>query len=73
MSGVVNSVKRLAIVLVLLVLLAAGSLLLYDLFIQAPINLPDFADESIRIALILAFWLAILLFIRRGKPAPARP
>lgn len=72
MSGIVNSIKRLVIVLVLLVLLAAGALLLYDLFIQTPINLPDFADESIRISLIVVVWLTILLFIRRGKPVIAK-
>ena len=51
--------------------MAAGTLLLYDLFIQTPINLPDFVDESIRIAVIIGFWLAILFFIRRSKPVIA--
>jgi small-conductance mechanosensitive channel len=72
LSGLINSIKRLVIVLVLFVLLAAGALLLYDLFIQAPINLPDFADESIRIAVIVAFWLAVLLVLRRSKPVIAK-
>lgn len=70
--GLVNSVKRLAAVLILLVLLAAGTLLVYDSFIQVPINLPDFLDESIRIAVIIGFWLTILFFIRRSKPTIAK-
>jgi small-conductance mechanosensitive channel len=69
---VINSIKRLAIVLTLLVLLAAGTLLVYNSFIQAPINLPDFLDESIQIAVITGFWLVILFFIGRSKPVIAR-
>jgi len=64
----INSVKRFALVLVLLVVLAAGTLLLYDLFLQAPINLPDFVDNSIQIVVIIGFWLIILFFIHRSKP-----
>jgi small-conductance mechanosensitive channel len=72
MPSLISSVKRFIVVLVLIVVLAAGTLLLYDLFIQTPINLPDFADESIRIALIVVFWLTSLLLIRRAKPVIAK-
>jgi small-conductance mechanosensitive channel len=71
LSNAVNSVKKFVIVLALLVVLAAGTLLLYSLFIQAPINLPTVTDESIRIALIVGFWLTILFVIRRAKPVMA--
>jgi small-conductance mechanosensitive channel len=72
LSGAVNSVKRFALVLILLVVLAAGTLLLYDFFIQTPINLPDFVDNSIRISVIVGFWLTVLFFIRRSKPVIAK-
>ncbi len=54
-------------IVILLIISGAGTLLLYDLFVQTPINLPDFLDESIRIIVIVGFWLAILVVIRRSK------
>ena len=57
---------------VLLFVLAAGTLLVYDLFIQTPINLPDFADNLIRITLIVGFWLTVLIVISRSKQAVAK-
>ena len=47
--------------------MAAGTLLIYDLFVQTPINLPDFLDNSIRITIIVGFWLTILVLISRSK------
>jgi len=64
----VNSVKRFAIVLTFLIGLAFSTLFLFDLFVAAPINLPDFLRQTIRILLILGFWLAVLQLIRRAKP-----
>lgn len=72
MSGVINSIKRFAVLLALLVFLAAGTLLIYDAFISSPINLPNVLDESIRLAVIVGFWLTILFFIGRTKPVIAR-
>ncbi len=62
-----DSVKRLAIIITLLVVLAAGTLAVYDLFLQTPINLPEFTDNLIKISLIIGFWLTILAVIRRSK------
>jgi len=70
--SLVNSVKKFVAGIVLLVALAAGTLLLYDSFLQTPINLPDFLDQSIRIAVIIGFWLTILFFILRAKPLIAK-
>jgi small-conductance mechanosensitive channel len=72
LSNVVNSLKRLVVVFILLMVLAAIALLIYNYWIQKPINLPDFVDKSIQIVVIAGFWLAILFFIRRSKPAIAR-
>ena len=72
MSNVVNSLKRLVTVFILLMVLAAITLLIYNYWIQKPINLPEVVDKSIQIVFIAGFWLAILLFIRRSKPVLAR-
>jgi small-conductance mechanosensitive channel len=53
----------------LLVGLAAGTLLVYELFIKTPVNLPDFANSLIRIMLITGFSLAIVFVINRSKQA----
>ncbi|MCW3995216.1 MAG: mechanosensitive ion channel family protein [Candidatus Bathyarchaeota archaeon] len=64
--------KRLAITISLLVALAAGTLVAYDLFIKTSINLPDFAHNLIRITIIAGFWLAILFIITRSKQTIAK-
>lgn len=53
----------------LLVLSAAGAIIAYDLFIQSSTNFPDFADNLVRISLIIGFWLIILSFVRRSRKA----
>ncbi len=68
----IGTVKRFTLVVMLIAALATGTLLIYDLFIQTPINLPDFIDESIRIAVIIGFWGAALVAIRRIKPVMSK-
>ena len=46
--------------------------MVYDLFIKAPINLPDFANSLITITLITGFSLAIVFVINRSKQAVTR-
>jgi len=70
--SIVSSVKKFVAGVAVLVALATGTILLYDSFVQVPINLPDFMDQSIRIVVIVAFWLTILFFINRSKPALAK-
>ncbi len=72
MLTIVSSVKRLAIAVALLVVLAAGTLVVYNLFLQTPINLPDFGDNVIRITLVAGFWLLVLVLISRSKHAIAK-
>jgi small-conductance mechanosensitive channel len=69
---VINSIKRLIVILIILLVLAAGTLLAYDAFISNPINLPNVLDESVKIAVIVGFWLVVLFFISRAKPAIAK-
>ncbi len=72
MLSALGSVRRVALSLILIVALAAGTLALYDAFVQAPINLPTFADDLVRITLIVAFWFSVLAVIIRSKAAVAR-
>ncbi|HMA06170.1 MAG TPA: mechanosensitive ion channel domain-containing protein [Methanomicrobiales archaeon] len=63
-----GSLKRLTLVFLVLMVLAAGTLLFYGSFIREPTNLPGFLDISIKIAIIGAFWLANLFLLRRVMP-----
>jgi small-conductance mechanosensitive channel len=65
--NILSSVKRFSLIVILLIISAVGTLLLFDLFIQTPINLPNFIDQSIRVIVIVGFWLIILTVIRRSK------
>ena len=68
MAGLVDSFKRFAIILVFLVILSLGTVYVFDQFVSAPTNLLIFSRETIRIIIIIGFWLVILLFLQRAKP-----
>ncbi len=72
MPSAVNTIKRFFVVLVLLVCLSVFTIILYSLFMAAPISQHNLVSESIDVALIVAFWVTILLFIRRSKSVMAR-
>jgi small-conductance mechanosensitive channel len=72
LPSIINSVKRFIMGIVLLVALAAGTLFLISNFILEPINLSDITNQAIEIALIVGFWLTILIFINRSKPPIAK-
>ncbi len=58
--------------LVLLIALGAGTVFLFSTFILEPINLSEIANQAIKIALIIGFWLTILVFINRSRPPIAK-
>jgi small-conductance mechanosensitive channel len=64
--SLINSFKKFAIFLTFLIVLGFCTVYLFDLFVAAPINL-FILREGFRIILIIGFWLAALLFIRRSK------
>ena len=72
MARIVNSLKRLIAVFVSLIGLAIITILLYDLFVAAPIDQHDFVSQTIGIAIVIGFWATILVFIRRSKSIMAR-
>ncbi len=72
MPNIFNSVKRVAIGLVLLIATAAGALFLFNTFVLEPIDISQLASQIIRITIIAGFWLTILVFINRSKPPIAK-
>jgi len=51
--SLVGSVKRFVTVLVFLIGLAVGTLLLVDLLVPTPTNLPIFTKQAIRVTIII--------------------
>ncbi len=72
MPSIVNTFKRFIAGLAFLVGLAATAIILYSLFVAAPASQHDLVSETIDVAIIVAFWATILLFIRRSKPLMTR-
>ena len=69
MAGIITSLKKLAAFLIIIVFLAAGTLVVFELFIVEPVNLPMFFRQLGQTIIVLAFWLtAIYLIARRVKP-----
>ena len=68
MAGLVDSFKKFAIILIFLVILSLGTVYVFDQFVAAPTNLLIFSRETLRIIIIVGFWLVILLFLQRAKP-----
>jgi small-conductance mechanosensitive channel len=65
---VVNSIKRFFTILILLIAVAIVTVVLYRLYVAAPITEHAIIYESIGIAIIIGFWAAIFTFIRRSRP-----
>jgi small-conductance mechanosensitive channel len=67
MASVIRSFQRLVFYLIIIGILSVGTLYVFQ-FIASLISLPMLIDQTIRIILIVGFWLAALLIIRRFKP-----
>lgn len=50
-----------------MIIIGFGTVYLFDLLVATPINLFVFSRESLRIIIIISFWLVTLLFIRHAK------
>jgi small-conductance mechanosensitive channel len=62
-----SSLKKLAALLIFIVILAASTILFFELFVAGPTNLPMFFDRLVEISLVFIFTLAALFFLRRIK------
>ena len=67
MTRIIHSLSRLIAFLTLIVILALSTITIFDLFVATPINLPILLVQSLRIAIILAFWFTAILLLRRVK------
>ena len=68
MAGFIRSVERLIGFLAFIFILGVSTIYIFDLLVAKPIMFPVFVTESIRIIIILTFWLTAILLIRRIKP-----
>ena len=62
-----DSFKKITIFLTLILILAIGTIYIFDEFIAAPINLPLFFTQALRIIIILSFGLTVILVLRQSK------
>ncbi len=67
MASLLSSIKKLAALILLIVIGAASTLLFFELFVAGPTNLPLFIERLIGISLVFLFTLAALFFLRRIK------
>jgi small-conductance mechanosensitive channel len=67
LSGIFNSLKKLAAFLVVIVILAAGTIGFFHLFVAGPTNLPMFLDQLSDITIIFIFTAILLYFLRHTK------
>jgi len=65
---IIHSIERLIGFLAIIVILVISTIYLFDLFVAAPIELPMFLRQSVRIVFILFFRLTAILLLRRIKP-----
>ena len=65
---IIHAIERLIGFLAIIVILAISTIYLFDLFVAAPIELPMFLRQSVRIVFILFFGLTAILLLRRIKP-----
>ena len=68
MVGLLDSFKRLAAFLIFLIILGASINYIFDLLLAAPIDLPAYLIQAFQIAIIVGFWVTIILVLRRTRP-----
>jgi small-conductance mechanosensitive channel len=62
-----DSFKKFAIFLAFLVFLGISTIYIFDVFVAAPIDVPLFLTQALRIIIILGFWLSVILVLRQAK------
>lgn len=69
MAGILGSLRKLAAFLIFIAVLATSTLLVFELFVVEPVNLPMFLRQLGDLIIVLAFGLtALFLIVRRVKP-----
>ncbi|MGA2310058.1 MAG: mechanosensitive ion channel domain-containing protein [Candidatus Bathyarchaeia archaeon] len=67
MADFVSSVKRFALVIVILIVVAFGLVFAYDQLFAAQVHLTLLIHQTVRTVIVVSFGLIIILFIRRSK------
>ncbi len=70
--SLMNSLRRLAIGIVILVAVSFTIVFLFDQFVAVPIRLPDLLRETTRTFIIVLFGLLVVFFIMRSKSVIAK-
>lgn len=68
MAHVIQQLRRLIVFLILTLVLTVGTLYVFHQFVATPTSLPTLIDQSVRIIIIVVFWGAAIVIIRRFKP-----
>ncbi len=68
MAHAIRSLQRLVFYLIITLVLTISTLYLFHQFVAPSISLPTLIDQAIRIIIIVGFWLAAIIIIRRFKP-----
>ncbi len=67
LASLFSSLKKLAAFILFIVILAASTILVFELFVAGPINLPAFFHRLVDISLVFVFTLTAIFFLRRIK------
>jgi small-conductance mechanosensitive channel len=68
MAKHIASLQRLVFYLILTLVLTIGTLIVFHQFIAQPISLSKLIEQAVEIIIIVAFWVAAIIIIRRFKP-----
>jgi small-conductance mechanosensitive channel len=68
MAQAIRSLQRLVFYLIITLILTISTLYLFHQFVATSISLPTLLDQAVRIVIIVGFWLAAIIIIRRFKP-----
>jgi small-conductance mechanosensitive channel len=69
---ILTSIKRFLTVFATLIGIAIVTILLYDLFLQTQTSISVFVQKTFGVAIAIAFWTVIVLFIKRNGPLMAK-
>jgi small-conductance mechanosensitive channel len=67
LASLFSSLKKLAAFMLFIVILAASTILFFELFVAGTINLPSFLHRLVDISLVFIFTVTAMFFLRRIK------
>ncbi len=68
MARIIPSWQRLVLYLIITLILTIGTLYIFHQFIAGPISLSKLIEQAVEIIIIVVFWSAAIVIIRRFKP-----